>query len=110
MVKNITSKKNVTKMWLIAIISAILVLNTVFFIVYASANKYVWDEITIENEYLVGDTITVPNVNVTADGKSYPAEFVLKHPNGKSYADEDNNLATEIKYIIENIDSLFKSL
>ena len=101
MAKNLTSKKNAMRMWLIALISAIFVLSTAFFIVYATSNNYVWDDINIENEYLVGDTLTIPTVKVSVGDKSYSSEFVLKHPNGKSYADEDNNLATESKFVLE---------
>ena len=98
MLKNVTVKKTAWKIWLIALFSILIAVNMVAIVVMANTNKFVWGDIAVENEYLVGDTLTVPTVKVTHDGTEYESEFVLKVPNGQSIADEDGVSSTPSQF------------
>lgn len=81
----------------------VFMVNAVFAIVAIAENNtrnYVWDEIQLDDEYLVGDTFVVPAVDVSLGETEYKTEFSLRFPDGKSYTDADGNNATESEFIL----------
>ena len=56
----------------------------------------------LQDEYRINTVLSVPDMQVTVDGKKYDADTTIRFPSGAAYASEEITLSEMGRYTVEN--------